>query len=141
VSSVVSLRLKDEQIVRLRRAARRLGRSPSAAAAILLDESLRQSEFPFIEFRDSPVGRQAYLQGTRLAVWHVAALARELGGSASRTATYLEIPEAQVAAVLAYASAYRDEIEAAIADNEWAAQHALPLTPGFEVVAVDATAP
>jgi uncharacterized protein (DUF433 family) len=141
MSSVVSLRLKDEQIERLRRAARRLGRSPSAAAALLLDESLRQGEYPFIEFRDSPVGRQAYLQGTRLAVWHVATLAREFEGNVSNTATYLEIPEAQVIAALAYASAYRDEIEAAIADNEWAAERALPLTPGFEAVAVDATAP
>lgn len=141
MSRVMSLRLKDEQIERLQRAARRLGRSTSEAAALLLEESLRQREYPFIEFRDSPAGRQAYLQGTRIAVWHVAALAREYEGDASKTAAYLEVPEVEVRAALAYASAYPDEIDAAIADDAWVAEHLLPLTPGFEVVTVDATAP
>jgi uncharacterized protein (DUF433 family) len=141
MSRVVSLRLKDEQMERLRRAARRLGRSPSEAAALLLEEALRLGEHPFIEFRDSPVGRQTYLQGTRIAVWHVAVLAREYEGDASKTAAYLEIPEVQVRALLAYASAYADEIDAAIADNEWVVEHLLPLAPGFEVITVDAAAP
>lgn len=141
MSRVVSLRLKDEQIERLQRAARRLGRSPAEAAALLLEESLRQREYPFIEFRDSPAGRQAYLQGTRIAVWHVAALARQYEGDVSKAAAYLEIPDVQVKAALAYAAAYPDEIGAAIADDEWVAEHLLPLTPGFTIVAVDAAAP
>lgn len=141
MSRVVSMRLKDEQMERLQRAARRLGKSPSEAAALLLEESLRRDEFAFVEFRDSPVGRQAYLQGTRIAVWHVARLARDYEGDASKTAAYLEVPEVQVKAVLAYASAYADEIDAAIADDEWVAEHLLPLTPGFRVITVDAAAP
>jgi uncharacterized protein (DUF433 family) len=134
------MRLKDEQMERLRRAARRLGRSPSETAALLLEESLRRSEYPFIEFRDSPAGRQAYLQGTRIAVWHVARLARDLASDASKIAAYLEVPEVQVKAVLAYASAYAEEIDAAISDDEWVAEHLLPLVPGFEVITVDAAA-
>lgn len=141
MSRVVSLRLKDEKFERLQRAARQLGRSPSEAAALLLEESLRQRDHPFIQFRDSPAGRQAYLLGTRIAVWHVAALTREYDGDASKTAAYLEVPEVEVRAALAYASAYADEIEAAITDNEWVAEHLLPLTPGFEVVVVNAAAP
>ena len=69
MSRVMSLRLQDSQIERLNRAARSSGRTASETAAILLEEALRQREFAFIEFRDSPVGRQAYLQGTRLAAW------------------------------------------------------------------------
>lgn len=138
---VVSLHLKDEQVERLQRAARWLGRSPSDAAALLLEEALLQRDYPFIEFRDSPAGRQAYLQGTRIAVWHVAALVQEYEGDASKTAAYLEVPEVEVRAALTYASAYPDEIDAAIADNAWVAEHVLPLTPGFEAVAVDAAAP
>jgi uncharacterized protein (DUF433 family) len=141
LSRVVSLRLKEEQVERLQRAARRLGRSTSEAAALLLEESLRQREHPFIEFRDSPAGRQAYLQGTRLAVWHVAALARECDGDAAQAAAHLEIPEVEVRAALGYAQVYGDEIEAAIADNDWIAGHLLPLIPGFEVVTVDTAAP
>lgn len=141
MSRVVRLRLKDEQIERLQHAATRLGRSPAEAAALLLEEALRQREYPFIEFRDSPAGRQAYLQGTRIAVWHVAALAREYEGDVSEAAAYLEIPDAQVKAALAYADAYADEIEGAITDDAWVAEHLLPLTPGFTIVAVDAAAP
>lgn len=141
MSRVVSLRLKDEQVERLQRAARQLGRSPSEAAALLLEESLREREYPSIEFRDSTAGRQAYLVGTRIAAWHVALLAQGYEGDASKTAAYLEVPEVDVRAVLAYASAYANEIEAAIADDDWVAEHLLPLIPGFEVITVDTAAP
>jgi hypothetical protein len=60
VSKVVSLRLRDDQVERLQRTARYLGRSPTETAALLLEESLREREFAGIEFRDSPVGRQAF---------------------------------------------------------------------------------
>ena len=141
MSKVLSFRLKDEQVERLQRAARRLGRTPSQTAALFLEESLRRCDYPLIEFRDSPARRQAYVPGTRIAVWHVVVLAREYGGDASKTAAYLQIPEVQVKAALAYASGYPDEIETAIADNEWVAEHLLPLAPGFEVITVDAAAP
>jgi hypothetical protein len=73
MSKVMSLRLKDEQVTRLQQAARSLGRSPSQAAVLLLEEALRARDFAFVEFRDSAFGRQAFLQGTRLAVWQVVA--------------------------------------------------------------------
>jgi uncharacterized protein (DUF433 family) len=131
MSRVVSRRLRDDQIERLQRAAARLGRTPSQAAALLLEESLRQHDYPFIEFRDSRAGRQAYLQNSRIAVWHVASVAREFDGDASKVAVHLEISEARVKAALAYASAFPDEIDAAIADNAWVKDHELPLTPGY----------
>lgn len=141
MSRVLSIRLKDGQMERLQHVARRLGKSPSQAAALLLEEALRQDEFPFIEFRDSPAGRQAYLVGTRIAVWHIARLAQDYQGDVSKTAAYLEIPEVQARAVLAYAKAFAGEIDAAITHDEWVAEHVLPLTPGFEVITVDAAAP
>jgi uncharacterized protein (DUF433 family) len=141
VSKVVSLRLKDDQVERLERAARRLGRTPSEAAAVLLEESLRQREFAFIEFRDSPVGRQAYLKGTRLAVWQVVLLAGSFDGDVARTAAHLEIAPVAVQAALAYAAAYPAEVEAAIADNAHAAADLTRLIPSLEPVVVDAAAP
>ena len=141
VSKVVSLRLKDDQVERLERAARWLGRTPSEAAALLLEESLRQREFAFVEFRDSPVGRQAYLKGTRLAVWQVVSLARSFDDDATRTAAHLEIPAVAVRAALAYAAAYPAEIEAAVADNARAAADLVRLIPDLEAVVVDAAAP
>jgi uncharacterized protein (DUF433 family) len=87
--------------------------APTDAASILLDEMLRQSEFAFIEFRDSPAGRQPFLQGTRLKVWQIVSIARDHGGHVARTAEHLSIPAVQVAAALTYAKAFPEEIEAA----------------------------
>ncbi len=136
MSKVVSLRLRDEQVERLQRAARHLGRTPSEAAALLLEEGLRQREFAFVEFRDSAVGRQAYLQGTRLAVWQVAWLARDFGGDAGRVAAHLELPVTQVMAALNYAAAYPDEIEAAIEDSSRAPTDLRRLVPDLNVTTV-----
>src|SRR5690606_12205324 len=134
----VSLRLKDEQVERLGRAARRLGRTPSEAAAILLEEALRQAEFALVEFRDSPAGRQAYLKGSRLAVWQIISYLRAIDHDTARTAADLAIPPAWVQAALAYARAYPAEIDAAIADNAPDLDRLSRLIPGLEVVTVDA---
>ncbi|MBI4320060.1 MAG: transcriptional regulator [Chloroflexi bacterium] len=138
MSKVLSLRLKDDQSERLRIAARRMGRSQSEAASILLEEALRQREFAFVEFRDSPVGRQAYLQGTRLAVWQVVFLARSYGGDVKQVSDHLGIPEIQVSAALNYASAYPVEVEEAINDNARGPELLRRLIPNLEVVEVDA---
>ena len=118
MSRVLSLRLRDQQLERLGRVARRLGRTPSEVAALLLEEALRMAEFGYITFRDSPVGRQAYVQGTSLAVWEVVMVARWHDGDAQQTAIYLNWPLVRVQAALQYAAVYPDEIEAAIADND-----------------------
>jgi len=55
-SIVVSTRLAPQQEKRLQRKARQLGRTPSEASALLIEEGLRRDEFAFIDFRDSPVG-------------------------------------------------------------------------------------
>ena len=61
---------------RLKRMANRHGWTPSDASARLVEEGLRRSEFAFIDFRDSLAGRQAYMQGSTLAVWEVMLLSR-----------------------------------------------------------------
>ncbi|MGO8673314.1 MAG: transcriptional regulator [Capsulimonadaceae bacterium] len=118
MSHVLSLRVPDEQFVRLQRIARRLGRSPSETGSIFLEEALRRAEFGLIEFRDSPVGRQAYLQGSRLAVWEVVALVRSFGGDTAAAAKHLEWPEMRAQAAMNYAAAFPAEIDAAINDDE-----------------------
>ncbi|MGH2585550.1 MAG: transcriptional regulator [Dehalococcoidia bacterium] len=135
----MSLRLKDDQMERLRRTARRLGRKPSETAALLLEEALRQSEFALIEFRDSPAGRQAYLRGTRLTVWQVTKLVRAFSGDADQTAAHLEVPATLVRAARAYAAAYPEEIEAAIEDADRSLEELQRLIPNLTVVEVHAT--
>ncbi len=97
-------------------------------------EALREREFPCITFRDSAFGRQAFLQGTRLAVWQVAGVARSLGGDVQQVAAYFAIPERQAAALLRYAAAYPDEIQAAIEDNEAAEDQLTRWVPTIEIV-------
>ena len=117
-SPVVSLRVSNEQAQRLKRKARQLGRSASETGAILLDEGLRRDEFAFIDFRDSPVGRQAYIQGSRLAVWQVVSLVGSHGGDVAKAAKHLEWPLVKLQAALNYAGAFPDEIDSALRDNE-----------------------
>jgi hypothetical protein len=66
---VISMRLPAESGNRLKRMANRHGWTPSETSARLVEEGLRRSEFAYIDFRDSAAGRQAYVQGSTLAVW------------------------------------------------------------------------
>lgn len=132
MSQVVSMRLRDEQMERIRRVARRMNRTVSEASALLLEEALRMSEFAFIQFRDSAAGRQAYLQGTGLAVWEVMWVARSYGEDVTLTMAHLGLPEVKVRAALNYAAAYPDEIAAAIADNGLGFETLSHMLPGVE---------
>ena len=109
-AEVVSLRLSSEVGRRLQRLARFGDRSVSETAAMLLTEKLREEDFPFIEFRVSPLGRAPYVEGTSLAVWEVALLGRRFGMDARRVANYLEWPETKVHSAFAYAEAFAHEI-------------------------------
>ena len=132
MSQVISLRLRDEQMERMRRVARRMNKSASETAATLLEEALRMSEFAFIQFRDSPVGRQAYIQGSRLPVWEVVKLARAYDGDTARVAESLGWPAVRAQAALNYAATYPEEIEAAIADSQPSEETLTALLPGME---------
>lgn len=116
MSHVLSLRLAEQQALRLKKYARRLGRTPGETGRILLDEALRQIEFPLIEFRDSPRGRQAYVKGRRSTVWMVMLIARSYKYDAKKTARHFEWPLELVEAAVQYAKAFPEEIEDALKD-------------------------
>lgn len=117
-SIVVSMRLPAESGRRLKRMAGRHGWTASDASARLVEEGLRRSEFAFIDFRDSTAGRQAFMQGSSLAVWEVALLLRAYKHNVAAVARHLGWPEAKVRAAFHYAEAYPEEIAAALADND-----------------------
>ncbi len=117
MSKVISMRFQDKQVERLDRVARRLGRTASETGALFVEEGVRRSEFAYIDFRDSGAGRQAYIQGTSLAVWEVVFVARSYDLNLAKTAEHLDWPEARVQAALNYAAAFPEEIETAISDN------------------------
>jgi hypothetical protein len=139
MSKVVSMRLKDEQIAQLDRLARRERRTRSEMAALLLDETLRVSQFAFIEFKDTAAGREAFIKGTRLKVWQVVSLVRDFDGDVAKAAAHLEKPEIWFKAAMNYAEAFPEEIEAAIADNHPSFEELKRLLPNLEVFTVDLT--
>jgi len=117
-SVVISMRLPMDSGKRLKRIANRHGWTPSDASARLVEEGLRRSEFAFIDFRDSPIGRQAYIQGSTLTVWEVMLLVRCYKADVSAVAKHLRWPEAKVQAAINYAAAFPVEIEEALSENE-----------------------
>lgn len=117
-STVISMRLPLASGKRLKRMAKRHGWTASDASARLVEEGLRRSEFAFIDFRDSPAGRQACIQGSSLAVWEVMLLVRSYQGKVSSVAGHLRWPQAKVQAAVNYANVFPGEIAEAIEENE-----------------------
>ena len=138
-STVISMRLPAESGKRLKRMANRHGWTASDASARLVEEGLRRAEFAFIDFRDSPAGRQACIQGSSLAVWEVMLLIRSYKSDAAAVARHLRWPQAKVSAASNYAEAFPQEIDAALQENEAtdfrALQRMLPQAAEFVAVA------
>jgi uncharacterized protein (DUF433 family) len=114
---VISMRLPAESGNRLKRMANRHGWTPSDASARLVEEGLRRSEFAYIDFRDSGAGRQAYVQGSSLAVWEILLLVQSYKSDVSAVAGHLKWPEAKVQAAINYAKSFPEEIEEAASEN------------------------
>jgi hypothetical protein len=117
-STVISMRLPAESGKRLKRMASRHGWTASDASARLVEEGLRRSEFAFLDFRDSPAGRQAYIQGSTLAVWEVVLLVRSYKKDLAAVAAHLRWPQAKVQAAVHYAEAFPTEIDEALVEND-----------------------
>jgi len=129
MSTTVSIQFTDEQMKGLEREAHRLGKSPEDAIARLVEELLRMSEFPRIEFRDSAGDREAYLRGTRLKVWHLRWYSDFDDSDIPQIAADFNVTQETVA----------DEIEASLAMNRHIADNIEQYIPGIQVFRVDAT--
>ena len=113
-STVISIRLPSASGNRLKRMANRYGWTPSDASARLVEEGLRRSEFAFIDFRDSAVGRQACIQGSSLAVWEVMLLVHSYKNDLAATAKHLHWPQAKIQTAVNYTQAFPEEIAQAL---------------------------
>jgi uncharacterized protein (DUF433 family) len=136
MSQTVSLSLPDELISRIDRFAQKLGNGTtrSGASAILIDEGLREEEFPGIQFHNTSVGRQPYVKQTGMAVWEFILIAQEFDMDDERTAAHLQYPIEMVKTALDYYSVYREEIDRAIEDNNIGEERLKRLYPTLRVV-------
>jgi len=87
------------------------GRTPSDLLAEYAEEIARAHRFCNIEFRDTPLGRMAYVDGTRSAAWLICDLVRQNKGDTRKTARLHGWPESKVRAAVNYGEAYPEEIE------------------------------
>ena len=76
------------------------------------------AKHPMIEIRSSAAGDQAYVCGSRLAVWEVFLLAKNYHGNLDAVAVHLQWPLARVEAAIRYADAFPEEIDRAIREYE-----------------------
>jgi uncharacterized protein (DUF433 family) len=113
-TATLGVRLPEKTCETIRQISAGLGRTPSDLLAEYAEEMARQHHFCHIEFRDTPLGRMAYVEGTRSAVWLVCDLVRQNKGDIPTTAAAHAWPETKVRAAVNYAAAYADEIESLI---------------------------
>lgn len=139
MSQIVSLRLPDVTVERLKTTARRTGKTVNEAASRSIEEWLRQEEFADVEFRNFGGERHACLKGA-LPIWQLIMVAQEYGMDAGKTATHFRFPLHRVKAGFHYYEAFPQEIAQAIADNDAMTFDTLKrLLPQLEGIAIPAS--
>ena len=106
---VQSCRIEEDHAALLSRQAKRRHLEVSTLSSLYLKEKALEEEFPGIGFRDSVGGREAYVQGHRVAVWEVVDVYHE-AKTIAKTADHFRWTPALVRCALAYAKAFRNEI-------------------------------
>src|SRR5262245_37395094 len=111
-SATLSIRLPIQERKTLNDLSRAQCTEPTALGAQFIAEGLRTARFPGIEFRNTPLGRMAYLKNSRLAVWLLRELVRQ-AGSVKKVARLIGRSAIQLEGALLYAKAFPKELEAA----------------------------
>src|SRR5437867_12362398 len=110
-SATLGVRMPKSTCEIIRQISASRGRTPSDLLAEYAEEISRMHRFCHIEFRDTPLGRMAYVEGTRSAVWLICDLVRQNKGDTRKTAVLHGWPESKVRAAVNYGEAYPEEIE------------------------------
>lgn len=116
MSQPVTVRLNEPVAEALRFIARREHRSVSEVGARFIDEGLRQTSFPYIEFRTFNGERHACVKGA-LQVWQVIMVAKGYAMDAAKVASHLELKPEQAQSAIHYYEAYPAEIDQALEEN------------------------
>lgn len=122
MAAPLSIRFDPGVLDRLRRRASRTpGATPSGLAQRLVDEGLRQAEFPGVVFKDGPSGRRAAL-ALGPDVWEVVRTLREIDergeAAVDGAAEVLELTRTRVRLALRYYAVHEQEVDAEIAEAD-----------------------
>lgn len=120
----LSARMDEAVLARLEKLSSREGQPRSRLAEQLIDEGIRMREFPEIVFRPGPTGRRAALADGP-DVWEIVrglTQARSGDGDPIQLLTAsTNLREDQIRLAVGYYSAYPDEVDARIREDEEAA--------------------
>ena len=109
-----SIRLRTEDDRFVRDEARRLQRSKGAIIEAYASEAIKLRRFPGIAFRGEDYRRRAWVVGTGLDVWEIAALLHDFDSPEALAQEY-ELTPGQIRIALAYSKEFKDEIDELIA--------------------------
>jgi hypothetical protein len=134
-SETLSIRVPAGTKTWLERLARGMG-SAGSAAARLIEEARRREIYRAVEFRDTSLGRLAYVSETRVPVHFAVRIARDGALDAAALAEHFSWAAWKAESVLAYGAAFVHEIDEDIAQAE-ALEDPAALSaklPGLEVI-------
>jgi hypothetical protein len=122
MTAPLSIRFDSGILDRLRRrAGSSPGATPSGLAQRLVDEGLRQAEFPGVVFKDGPTGRRAAL-ALGPDVWEVVRALKEVDergeAAVEATAELLTLTPARIRVAMRYYAAYEKEVDAEIGEAD-----------------------
>jgi uncharacterized protein (DUF433 family) len=112
-----SMRLSESTDRLVTEEARRSRRTKGAVVEALAEEALSTRRFPGIAFRGSDWNRRAWVIGTALDVWEIAAASRSYATPGEMSAA-TDLTESQIRLALAYYVEFPEDVDAAIAENE-----------------------
>ena len=114
-----SLRIPRETIDEIEKIASETGREFSSIAKDLLAEAVKMRRCPGIVFVNGVRGRKAKIAGTGLDVWEIIATYISVNNKFPRLRkAYHWLSDQQLQAAIGYYTAYRDEIDRLIEQNE-----------------------
>lgn len=116
-----SFRLPEDLLARVEEQARSEGRSVSGLVSSMLDEAVKTRQFPGIVYRPGPTGRRAgVIKGPD--VWELVRAVKETPGRQEerigRVAKALGLPAATVRLAVEFYTAFPDEVDERIAEDE-----------------------
>lgn len=114
-----SLRLPEQVLSEIEQIARETGRDFTSVTKDLLTEAIKMRRCPGIVFVEGTSGRRARMAGTGIEVWEIISGYKTLGQNFERLKkAYHWLSSEQIKAALGYYSAYPQEIDRLIEQNE-----------------------
>lgn len=115
---VKSIRLDKKTLNQIDEMAASSKETFSSFTSELIEEAIKMRRCPGIVFADGPAGRRARIEGTGLEVWEVIQGYQSLNNNFNALKKAFHwLTEKQLLAVIGYAKAYPDEINALIEQN------------------------